>query len=60
MRRNRDRRGSSNVQWIIIATVMVVGMLIGWTTFGQKSKVHMNGVADDIGDPTKLVKRFGK
>jgi predicted negative regulator of RcsB-dependent stress response len=60
MRRISARRGSSNVQWIIIATVMVVGMLIGWTTFGTASREHMNGVADDIGDTKKLVDRFSE
>jgi predicted negative regulator of RcsB-dependent stress response len=60
MRLCARRRGSSNVQWVVIAVVMVVGLLATWTVFGTRTRTQMNNVADDVGDPTKLVKRFGK
>jgi hypothetical protein len=60
MRHASARRGSSTVQWIIIAVVVVVGLVSSWTLFGSRLNTHIDGVADDVGDPTKLVERFGE
>jgi hypothetical protein len=48
------------VQWIIIAVVVVVGLVSSWALFGTRLNTHIDGVADDVGDPTKLVERFGE
>ncbi len=53
------RRGSSEVQWVIIAVVIVLGCAATWAVFGTRTSNKLGETASDMADPTKLVNRFG-
>ena len=53
------RRGSSNIQWIVIAAVVVLGLVGTWAVLGSRTNTKMQQNAEDVGDPTRLVERFG-
>jgi hypothetical protein len=56
----RRRRGSAEVQWIIIAVVTVVGIAATYSLLGTRTSTKLNQTGSDMADPTKLVKRFSK
>jgi hypothetical protein len=53
------RQGNAEVQWIVIAVVIVLGLAATWAALGTAARDNMNQTATEVGDPTKLVNRFG-
>ena len=53
------RRGSAEVQWIVIVVAMVMGLAATWAAIGYGTSANMAQTAEEVGDPTKLVNRFG-
>jgi hypothetical protein len=56
---NARRRGSAEVQWIIIVMALVMGLAATWAAIGYGMRDNMAQTAEEVGDPTKLVNRFG-
>ncbi len=56
----RRRRGSSQVQWIIIAVATVLGIAATYSIFGTRTSYKLSETASDMADPTKLVDRFSQ
>ena len=56
---NSRRRGSAEVQWIVLAVALVLGLAATWAAIGYGTSANMAQTAEEVGDPTKLVNRFG-
>jgi hypothetical protein len=53
------RQATAQVQWIVVAALLVIALFAGIAAMGTATKAGMNTVAQDVGDPTKLTKQFG-
>jgi len=56
---NSRRRGSAEVQWIVIVVALVLGLAATWAALGYSMSGNLAQTAEEVGDPTKLVNRFG-
>jgi Flp pilus assembly pilin Flp len=59
MRTNRVRRGTSTVQWAVVAGLIALAVVAGITLVGTRTNTKLNQTATDVGNPTSLTTRFG-
>ena len=57
--RHFRRRGTSLVQWIVVAGVLTLGLAGVWVVFGHRTSNQMDKVAEGVGDPVALKNQWG-
>jgi len=56
---HRIRRGTSVVQWVVVAALVTLAIVAGVTLVGTRTNNKMNQTASDVGNPSSLTQRFG-
>jgi Flp pilus assembly pilin Flp len=56
---HRIRRGTSVVQWVVVAALVTLAIVAGVTLVGTRTNNKMNQTASDVGNPSALTQRFG-
>jgi hypothetical protein len=59
MRTRFNRRGKSVVQWIVVAALIFLAVVVAATTMGTRANNKLNQTATDVGNPASLTTRFG-
>ena len=57
--RKQQRRGVSNVQWLVVAGVICLACVATVSWLGTSTSTDMNQTASDVAAPSSLVDRFG-
>jgi hypothetical protein len=60
MVRNRNRRGISAVQWIVIAGALVLVIVASVRLIGIRTNNKLGQTVTDVGNPKNLTTRFPK
>ena len=55
----RTRKGASVVQMALVVAVITAAVFVGLQMLGTTSRDDMNQTAEQVGDPSSLVGRFG-
>jgi len=56
---HRIRRGTSVVQWVVVAALVTLAIVAGVTLVGTRTNNKMNQTASDVGNQSSLTQRFG-
>ena len=56
---HRFRRGTSVVQWVVVAALLTLALVAGVTVMGSRTNTKLNQTASDVGNPSALTQRFG-
>jgi Flp pilus assembly pilin Flp len=59
MRRKLARRGITVVQYVLLAALICLAVVIGVTNLGSRANTKLNQTATDFGNPKSLTTRFG-
>ena len=58
-RRFVNRRGVTVVQWAVMASIIVIGIVAAVRNIGTNTRTHMTTTAGNVGNPASLPGRFG-
>jgi Flp pilus assembly pilin Flp len=53
------RRGTTNVQWAVVAALIALALVAGVTLVGTRTNTKLNQTASDVASPSALTQRFG-
>ena len=59
MLRRVVRRGAGYVQYIIVAALIFMVVIVGFSLMATNTNTKMNQTATDVADPANLTTRFG-
>ena len=53
------RRGATSIQYIIVAALIFMVVIAGFTLMTTRTNTKLNQTASDVANPTNLTTRFG-
>ena len=59
MRSFNRRRGTTTVQWAVMAALIVLAVVATISLMGSRTSTKLNQTATDIASPSSLTTRFG-
>lgn len=59
MRFRNRRRGSTTVQWAVMAALIILAVVATVSLMGTRTSTKLNQTATDVGNPNSLTTRFG-
>jgi len=59
MRTRLLRRGTSVVQYVVVAALIILALATAATTLGTRTNTKLNQTGTDVGNPKNLTTRFG-
>jgi hypothetical protein len=55
----RNRRGVTAVQWAVVASVILIGVIVAVRAIGTGARTNLNSTAGNLANPSTLPSRFG-